>query len=133
MAEKFWEVSGYGDLIPYDHDSTEEYFRASMNCGLLAVSEQEGQITGFIAGVAAPSMVNRNYLIGAELAWWVEPEYRKSGDGIRLIRHIETKAEDIGCKIWSMMSLEAQAPEEMENLYLKLGYTKAERTYVKVY
>jgi GNAT superfamily N-acetyltransferase len=129
MAERFWKVAGYS--IPFDADSTLDYFVLGLQSGLFSVAEKNGQVIGFIVGVSAPCMVNRNYTVAAELAWWVEPEFRNTPDSIRLIKHIENSAKDAGVALWSMMCLESQEPEKVGNMYMGMGYSRAERTFAK--
>ena len=120
-----------GHSIPFDADSTVDYFALGLQCGLFSVAEKDGNVVGFIIGISAPCMVNRNYKIGAELAWWVDPQYRHGGDAIRLVKHIEQKAKEAGCALWSMMCLEAIEPDKVEKMYLHLGYEKGERTFTR--
>jgi|TARA_R110000803_G_C11804967_1_gene299895 hypothetical protein len=127
MAKNFYSVAGYDPHIPFDDETACELFECCMNMGLCYVAEED-EVVGFVLGVAAPSIMNKNYLIGSELAWWVEPEHRGKV-GIKLLKHIEQSAEEIGLKIWSMMALESQNPESVEKIYLNSGYKKTETTY----
>jgi GNAT superfamily N-acetyltransferase len=130
MASRFWELTDHKN-IPFDPDSTIDYFELGLKSGLFSVAEVSGNLVGFVIGVTAPCMVNRNYKIGAELAWWVEPEHRNGSIGIKLLKHIEQGAKEAGCAIWSMMCLESQEPEKVESMYLRMGYTKTERSYAR--
>lgn len=132
MAERFWSVAGYAESIPFDADSTVDYFVMGLNSGLFSVAEKDGKVIGFVIGVSAPCMVNRDYKVAAELAWWIEPEYRNGMDAIRLIKHIENQAQQQGCKIWSMMCLEAQEPDKVESMYLRMGYKPTERSFARI-
>lgn len=133
MAKDFYAVSGYEQTIPYDRETCAELFHASLNMGLCAVAEKDGEVIGFVLGMAAPSMMNKHYYIGAELAWWVEPEHRKGMAGIKLLRHIEKSASQMNLSMWSMMALEELNPDGVERLYLNSGYQKTESTYSKRY
>ena len=133
MAESFYEVAGYKDDVPLCRDSCREFMEFSMSQGLLFVAALEDSVVGFVLGIASPYIMNKKYLAGAELAWWVEPEHRKGTTGVRLLKAIEKSAKDLGVKMWSMMSLESVEPEKMERLYNALGYTPMERTYVRVF
>jgi len=132
MAERFYEVAGYNEDIPIDRDSCRTFMNVSIQQGLLFVADTGKQIVGFIVGIASPSIVNKDYLSGAELAWWVEPEHRKGTTGIKLVKAVEKSAKELGVRMWSMMSLEAQDPEKIEKLYFAMGYKRTERTYVRI-
>ena len=133
LAENFYEVAGYKDAIPFCADSSEEYMNISLGMGLLSVAEDNSNIVGFILGLAVPHIMNKKYLVGTELAWYIDPAYRKGSAGIKLLKHIETSAKEMGCKMWSMMCLESQNPEQIEKIYLSLGYKKTERSYTRVF
>lgn len=133
MAENFYEVAGYKDEIPLCRDSCRFFMETALKQGMLFVATLEGHVVGFVLGICSPYIMNKNYLAGAELAWWVEPEHRKGSTGIKLLKAIENSAKDLGVKMWSMMSLESVEPEKMDRLYKALGYTQAERTYVRVF
>lgn len=133
MSANFYKVAGYDKHIPFCPDSTAEYVKVALDMEMVCVAENDQQVVGFVLGIIAPFIMNRNYLSGCELAWWVEPEHRTGSAGIKLLKAIEQKAEKLGVKIWSMMCLESQEPEKVESMYLKLGYTKAERTFTRVF
>jgi L-amino acid N-acyltransferase YncA len=127
MARKFYTLSGYESVIPFDDSSAERMILASAAQGMCFVAESDGNLIGFVLGMAFPSMVNSQYLIGAEMAWWVDPEHR--GVGVGLLSAIENAARQNGVKIWSMVALESSNPDFAESIYLRRGYEKTERTY----
>ena len=132
MAEEFYAVSGYSEDIPICRDSCREFMEVSINQGLLFVADTGSKIVGFVMGIASPAVMNKAYLSGAELVWWVNPEHRKGPTGIKLLKSIEKSAKELGVKMWSMMSLESSEPEKIDRLYTALGYKRVERTYVRV-
>ena len=127
MAQKFYSTTGYESVIPFDDDSASVMINAAADQGMCFVAEKDGELVGFVLGLAFPSMVNREYLIGAEMAWWVDPEHR--GIGTALLSAIESAARSQGVKIWSMVALESSSPDVAEAIYLRRGYEKTERTY----
>lgn len=133
LSENFYEVAGCKEIIPFCADSSEEYIIISIDMGLLSVAEDHGLVVGFVLGIAVPFLMNKDYLVGTEIAWWMEPEYRKGSAGIKLLSHIEKSAKEAGCVMWSMMSLEESEPEKMERIYLSRGYKKTENTFTRVF
>lgn len=131
MAGQFYEVAGYADSIPFDTESCKFYIEMGIEQGLCFVADK-GSLVGFISGIAFPAIMNMDYLVGSELAWWVELEDR-GNVGIKLLKAIEESAKARGIKMWSMMSLEAQNPEMVDSLYKRLGYKATEHTYSKVF
>jgi len=129
MARNFYAVSGYEDHIPFDMETCGELFDVSLGMGLCSVLD-DGELVGFVLGIAAPAVMNKNYLMGCELAWWVEPEHRGKA-GIKLLRHIEKSAKEMGLKMWSMVALEDQSPEIVGEIYLNSGYRKTESTFTR--
>lgn len=131
LSESFYQVAGYKDIIPFCKESSREYVLISLDMGLISVAEHKGEVVGFVLGLAIPFIMNKEYLVGTELAWWMEPEHRKGSAGIKLLAHIEKSAKEMGCRMWSMMSLEGLEPEKIEKLYLSRGYKKTENTFTK--
>lgn len=131
MAQNFYSVSGYENTIPFDYETCSGLFDMALGMGLVSVAESD-QVVGFVLGIAMPSMMNKNYLIGCELAWWVEPHCRGKV-GIQLLRHIESSAQKLGLAMWSMMSLESQNPEMIEKIYINSGYEKTENTFTRTF
>lgn len=128
MCSKFIQQTRYSEYL------VEEVFRPLVESfvtdttndkiGILALDE--GKPVGLIGGAV-------NYFLfggikyAAEIAWWVEPEYRKSGVGKELIEAFEYWASKIDCKFVSMSALDKELPK----FYEKLGYGFAEVSYIK--
>lgn len=130
MAEKFYSLAGYSAHIPFNREDCGLLFDSALEQGLVFVADHDGPV-GIVLGLTMPSIVNRSYLVGSELIWWVNPEYR--GIGRNLLRSIQDAAQEIGIKMWSMISLESTNPEIAEGLYLSEGYTKTESTFVRFF
>lgn len=64
----------------------------------------------------------------SEIAWWVEPEYRKTGIGKELIEALEYWANKIDCKFVTMSALDQ---DYLPKFYGKLGYDFAEISMMK--
>lgn len=62
-----------------------------------------------------------------EMAWWVEPEYRKNGVGTALINAFQEWAAEKECKAITLTSLDSS----VDKLYDRLGYKLCEQTYIK--
>jgi GNAT superfamily N-acetyltransferase len=62
-----------------------------------------------------------------EMIWWVEPNYRKSGAGIRLLRAAERWAKDQGAVALQMI---APTPE-VGQIYAATGFEQIETLYQK--
>ena len=70
MARKFYAKCGYESHIPYDYGSCSQLFDACMEMGLCSVAEVDGELVGFVIGLSSPFLMNHDYKIGAEIAWW---------------------------------------------------------------
>ena len=130
MAEQFWAQTDY--KVPFKPESAAVMVEACMMQGLCHVLE-DNEPVGFVAGVMAPLLGNHDYIVGSELAWWVNPEYRSGRNGFMLMQAIETAAKDAGVHFWNMMNLESVNPEIAEKIYTRAGYAKSESTFLKVF
>lgn len=125
MALKFLESIPYKDY--YDEDKMKYIVDMLMNSGkensIIILNENKGMI----AGIAS------DFLFGyvrqaTEIAWWVEPEHRKSGVGQELLEAFEYWAKNVaGCKLITMISLD----DQLGKFYEKNDYDLHERAYLK--
>lgn len=131
LARKFHAVSGY-ENIEFDEETVENILITSIDQGLCSIGVVDGKIVGFLAGLAYPAILNANVMVGTEIAWWVEPEFRGKKIAIQLLLRAEENARAKGLYCWSMMCLEKLNADGLENIYERLGYEKAERTYLRI-
>lgn len=129
MALEFWPQTGYG--IPADTGSIIRLAARCIDEGLMTILEVEGAAVGFLAGLKAPCIANDQVIIGSEIAYWIDPEYRSEGNGYLLLTAAEQAAEQAGVHVWSMMSLEAVEPDKVDRLYKSMGYVPGEHSYSK--
>lgn len=132
MGRKFWSQTAYAAHVIYCPDSIAASAIDMMRAGLLLVAELEGVAIGAVGLMATPCYANRDVLMAAELYWYIEPEHRDSGAGKALLVAIEDAARLAGVTILGMMLLEAVEPDKAAAIYKRLGYTPAERTFLKV-
>ena len=129
MCERFWLQTMYTEA--FDRDHTEIMVGLAFDHGLLAVIDEGGPV-GFVAGIKSHLMGSKEALTGTELAWWVNPDYRKGRLGINLMLFIEDLAREQGIKYWNMVSMESSSPEVANKIYQRLGYNRSESSYTKV-
>jgi len=130
LCEDFWEHTQFEE--PFERSHTVNMVDMSYDHGLLAVLEIDGKVEGFAAGIKAPLMGNSSVLAGTELAWWVNPEKRSGGNGIKLLKFIEDLAKTQNVKYWNMVSMQSSMPDQVNRMYEKMGYKLEETTYTKV-
>ena len=128
MCESFWKETQFN--VPFDRVHTELMVDMALDHGLLAVLDVDG-VVGFIAGIKGPLLANPDYLAGTELAWWVDPEHRKSKKGVDLMVFIEELARKQNIKYWNMVSMESSNPEVANKIYDRLGYHKSETSWTR--
>jgi len=131
MTRKLYAGSDYVNEIPFDDESADPLIRMSMDQNLCSVMEKNNHAVGTIWGVASPYPLNKNYLYGTEIAWWVDPEWR--GHGIGLMRHIEKSARNAGIRMWIMGSHDPMNSEMLGKIYEKRGYCPVERTFARYF
>ena len=92
--------------------------------GAVFVSELDGKPVGMIGAQVYPHPMSMEF-IGAELFWWVEPDARGKGSGIKLLKKAEEWADERGAVRMQMI-----APnDKVGRVYAALGYTKIEEQY----
>lgn len=130
MACEFWdEGTVYEEVADWGH--IYDLMALCLSHNLLCVLE-DFALEGFCAGVKSPCLGSPLALQGAEVAWWINPEYRgKEGGGI-LFSFIENLAKKAGIKYWNMSTMESSSPE-ISTYYEKRGYTLNEKHYMRIF
>ena len=132
FSERFWSQLDFSEKIPFRVADVLDMFTLCHSQGLVAVAENQGRLIGVIAGLSSPCIGNFNFRFGAELIWYVDKEYRKTGAGIELLKQIETQAKEAGLVRWSMVSFDQHNPEAVGAVLESQGYTSTERVFAKV-
>lgn len=127
MTASFIQMTPY-HKYKLSYDSLAMTFHSAIDHGLAFVAEVDGLVIGMIIGVKAPAMFNDNILIGQELGWWVDEEYRDTKAGVALLKAFEDACAE--CDIISM-SLLSTSEQKLRGYLTSLGYTEAETAYFK--
>jgi GNAT superfamily N-acetyltransferase len=126
MGMRFAADTQYAEFIHTNRRVMSETFEGVMASkdGTVLVQELDGALVGMILMViyAHPFSGER---VASELAWWVDPEARRSGAGVRLLRAAEKWAAEHGAAAIQMI-----APNvEIGTLYGRLGYRPMETAF----
>ena len=129
MCEEFWSHTQFTE--PFEREHCAVMVQMSYDHGLLAVYDSQGP-QGFIAAVKSPLLGSAYAITATELAWWVNPPFRGTMAGIKLVNELErlSKLQDV--KYLNMAFMETSMPQAVRTLYEKLGYTLQETVFTKV-
>ena len=94
---------------------------------VIAAIEGEKMIGGI--GLLTYPAFEDDVLNTQEAFWYVDEKYR--GSGVKLYKAAEEYAKKVGSKRFTMIFLETSMPEKVEIFYKKMGFNKAETTYIK--
>ena len=94
---------------------------------VIAAIEGEKMIGGI--GLLTYPAFEDDVLNTQEAFWYVDEKYR--GSGVKLYKAAEEYAKNVGSKRFTMIFLETSMPEKVEIFYKKMGFNKAETTYIK--
>jgi GNAT superfamily N-acetyltransferase len=98
--------------------------------GLVLVAEQGGELVGMVLGFVTRHFFSDD-LTGSELVVYVTPHARGGSAAVKLIRHFEDWARELGAvDIVLGVSTEVQA-DRTAKLYQRLGFTPSGHTLVK--
>lgn len=131
MARAFYATTDMGALVPYCPQSAEATARTLMDVGVLLVAEESDGLVGMLGMLLGPSLLNHAALTASEVMWWVDPQARKGGAGLRLIRAAERAVRAAGAVVSSMVRLH-NSPESARVVYERLGYLPSEYVHTKV-
>lgn len=96
--------------------------------GLALVAEKNNQIIGMLLAYKTPFLWDNTKFVMNEIAYWVEPEYRGSTAGYRLLReyvdYCETEKEKGNIANYTMSQMNGQTLD-----YSKFGFKPIETTW----
>ena len=95
---------------------------------VLFVLEVDGEIVGSILGFVIEVYMSHK-VQSTELAWFITKEYRGKPSSIRLVKAFEKWSIDKGANQIGMGDIEGIS--NLEHLYTRMGYKKAESVYIK--
>ena len=100
-------------------------------CGI--VDEVDGQIVGFLLGMAVPIWFDVLDWSAIELAWWIDAQHRGGRAAMGMVRMFEQWAKDMGVRRVVLSDIEfIDQAQPAGALIERLGYTLHERAFVKV-
>jgi len=126
VVKKFAPINGLG-IKP--SENIEEIMTNLLDNENVICIEKENK--GVILGIIYPLYYNPDVLIAQELGWWVEPEYRNTTLGIKLLKEFEKEAKSRGAKKIIMFYLDAQTPDKINQMLSRMGYEPVEYNMVK--
>ena len=129
MGFRFATESEYKDVFKANPDKIEQTVRAviEFHDGVVIVNEDEhGELNGMI-GLMAYDHPYSGERTAFELFWYVVPEARSGGSGLRLLKAAEEWAVDNGALVIQMV-----APNlDIGRLYRRLNYSPVEVSFHK--
>ncbi|RLI45231.1 hypothetical protein DRO61_10975 [Candidatus Bathyarchaeota archaeon] len=126
VITKFAPINGFGVEAS---ENIEEIVKNLLENENIICIKQDGK--GVILGLVYPLYYNPSVLVAQELGWWVEPEYRNTTIGIKLLKEFEKEAKKRGAKKVIMFYLEAQTPDKIDSMLKRLDYRHVEYNMVK--
>lgn len=118
------------EYYEWDYNKTKATVQHLINDpnGSALVLEVDNEIQGFLLFLAT-TMVFSNKVVASELAWFVNKDYRGAKGAIKLLKEYERICKEAGVNLVTMSDL--QGISDLSNLYKRMGYTKAETSYIK--
>lgn len=124
MSIKFLEATDYKKY--YNENKMDllitDWLKSDNNIKIALLHGEDGMIGGCVN----PFLFG-NILTATEIAWWVEPEKRKTKVGKELLEAFEFWAKKVGCALIVMISID----DSLGYYYEKNGYKLFERSYMK--
>ena len=91
------------------------------------VSEEDGKLTGFIAGFMGPHFMNPSITTLTQVFWWVAPAKRKTRAGLALLKQFV--AHGRAHADWITMNIQTRTPVKAQTLE-RYGFRAQELTYL---
>jgi GNAT superfamily N-acetyltransferase len=116
----------------FGREHTKALLERLQDAGLIVVAIAEEKVVGFILLDVTISLYTAEVLMGTELAFYVDPKYRKLGAGKFLIKEAERVLREKGVQVYSMAVLSTSNYEQVMQMYNELGFIHTESYFSKV-
>jgi GNAT superfamily N-acetyltransferase len=129
MAAKFAAADSYRGFVSQNVEQLEQLARFLLEHGAIFVAEDTrgpAIVVGMI-GVSVLAHPIDGAIVGSEVAWWIEPDFRGGSAGVRLLEAAEAWARAMGATRFQMVA-PALNPRVGE-FYRRRGYAEVETTW----
>ena len=130
LAKRFHDQAGFDSEFSENRFATT--LMTALEAGMLGAFGMfhEEQLVGVLLGIIGPQfLVEAN--LAQELMWWVDPEYRKTLDSVRLVLLFEQWAENNGAQAIVMARFTEADDNRLDNFYRRRGFREIETHYLK--
>lgn len=129
LAHHFLDSTIYGGLLALSDDHVEALIHVALSRGVIFVWEDPtGRLIGFIAMAGPFEHQLSGDSFAEEIAWWVEPDQRRTDIGRALLAEAEAWAIGAGICVLKMI---APTGSGIGRYYETLGYQPVEMAYMK--
>lgn len=136
MARKFYETTPYAGVVEYDDSKMSDVIMGIVEnpkdrIAILALDVNERPV-GMLCAQVTETLFNRKR-VASELAWWMDPEHRRSRLSIEMINAFEYWAREIaGCAYTQLATVETPQVQQIQKFYERKNYNIYERCFLKV-
>ena len=128
LAEEFYSSSEF--LKGFDKEVSRKSWTNFIAGGTGAIfAIKEGDAFHGMLGVVKFPDINTGDMTACEMFWFVSEKHR--GKGLLLVSAFEEWAKEEGCRKVAIGHLADSMPDSLEKLYVRMGYTLSEKTYIK--
>ncbi len=131
-GDQFWTQTRYFAAgVEYDSETVLNQAFELIESGVVLMAEDQGRVVGLMLVIIAPFPMNMHYLQAIEWVFYVDPEYRRGGLGVKLIAEAEKRLIEKDVKFFTMVSLTNVTPKAANQLYESLGFEHSETNFTK--
>jgi hypothetical protein len=131
MAVPFIAYSDYGPFVNPTKQDMEAVLLKMIDTGIVLGAFDEGKAVGVIVAVMTHPWLSPSTRVAAEMAWWVNEEYRGGRTAFLLLKAFEDWAKSNQADVIALSDLVINGDTPIGKMVAKLGYTLVERSHVK--
>ncbi|MFH1061594.1 MAG: GNAT family N-acetyltransferase [Candidatus Omnitrophota bacterium] len=131
LIYEFHKESLYAYDFAFEPDTVKQTINQIINSNIAFVSDEDGQISGVIAGVIHSSIFDYSQTVAYELVWFVSKQFRRGRTGIMLLKTFEQHCKYLGAAKIVMKHMENLNAADMNQLYERKQYKLMELEYIK--
>jgi N-acetylglutamate synthase-like GNAT family acetyltransferase len=131
MVQDFQEedLAQYG--LGHTIDSTTAAIEMFIRHHLGVVAVEDDKVIGCLGGFVTPFYLDKNSIVFQEILWYVRPENRSSGAGLKLLQKVMEVAKKAGCTHIVMGHPGSVAENITSKVYSHFGFKVLETHHIR--
>ena len=130
LTERFHEQDLEGYTLGHNPESARDAVKVFITEAVGVVAVQYDDIIGCLGGFITPFLLNSESIVFQEIMWYVRPDKRQTGVGIKMLSKTMEIVKELGAT-HIVMAHTGNNTTKLSQLYTKMGFEVLETQYIR--